>query len=87
MKNSEEGSYNERFITKLRRNFRSHELILELPNRLFYDGELIVSILKKLRLVLFPTEVSLSFFWEHFFYVETVYIQKVFSMQVSVINM
>jgi hypothetical protein len=42
-KESEEGSYNSNFITKLRRNFRSHELILELPNRLFYDGELIVS--------------------------------------------
>ncbi|XP_021920403.1 putative helicase mov-10-B.2 isoform X4 [Zootermopsis nevadensis] len=41
MKNTEEGSYNNRFITKLRRNFRSHELILELPNTLFYDGELI----------------------------------------------
>lgn len=40
-KESEEGSYNSKFITKLRRNFRSHELILELPNRLFYDGELI----------------------------------------------
>jgi helicase MOV-10 len=38
-----EGHYNDRFITKLRRNFRSHELILELPNKLFYDGELIVS--------------------------------------------
>jgi helicase MOV-10 len=43
-KTSEEGSYNDRFITKLRRNFRSHEVILELPNRLFYDGELVVSI-------------------------------------------
>jgi hypothetical protein len=41
--NTEE-PYNAKFITKLRRNFRSHELILELPNRLFYKGELIVSI-------------------------------------------
>lgn len=44
-KGNEEGSYNSKFIIKLRRNFRSHELILELPNKLFYDGELLVSIL------------------------------------------
>jgi helicase MOV-10 len=47
-KESEEGSYNSKFITKLCRNFRSHELILELPNKLFYDGELIVSMLHTL---------------------------------------
>ncbi|PNF41191.1 hypothetical protein B7P43_G01458 [Cryptotermes secundus] len=40
-KESEERSYNSKFITKLRRNFRSHALILEVPNKLFYDGELI----------------------------------------------
>jgi hypothetical protein len=34
------------YITKLRRNFRSHKLILELPNKMFYDGDLLVSILK-----------------------------------------
>lgn len=38
---NEDGTYNDKFITKLRRNFRSHELILELPNSLFYEGELI----------------------------------------------
>jgi helicase MOV-10 len=32
--------YNGMYITKLRRNFRSHKLILELPNRMFYNGEL-----------------------------------------------
>lgn len=30
-----------RFITKLKRNFRSHPKILELPNQLFYENELI----------------------------------------------
>lgn len=40
---NKEEPYNAKFITKLRRNFRSHELILELPNRLFYKGELIPS--------------------------------------------
>lgn len=44
-KESEERSYNSKFITKLRHNFRSHELILALPNKLFYDGDLIVSML------------------------------------------
>jgi superfamily I DNA and/or RNA helicase len=43
-KENEEGTYNDKFITKLRRNFRSHALLLELPNKLFYGGELIVSI-------------------------------------------
>ncbi|XP_069689318.1 putative helicase mov-10-B.1 isoform X2 [Periplaneta americana] len=38
---SENGMYDKRVITKLRRNFRSHELILRLPNKLFYDNELI----------------------------------------------
>jgi helicase MOV-10 len=33
--------YNGLYITKLIRNFRSHQLILELPNRMFYDGELV----------------------------------------------
>lgn len=32
--------YDERIITKLLNNYRSHPAILELPNRLFYDGEL-----------------------------------------------
>jgi hypothetical protein len=41
---NKEEPYNDKFITKLRRNFRSHEQILELSNRLFYEGELIVSI-------------------------------------------
>jgi hypothetical protein len=49
----EERRYNSKFITKLCRNFRSHELIIELPNKLFYDGELIVSILHALWLALF----------------------------------
>lgn len=52
-KESEEGSYNSKFITKLRRNFRSHALILEVPNKLFYDGELIVSMLHTLGLRMF----------------------------------
>ena len=32
--------YDERIITKLLNNYRSHPAILELPNHLFYDGEL-----------------------------------------------
>ena len=35
------GSYDARVITKLVRNYRSHEVLLELPNRLFYDDDLI----------------------------------------------
>eukprot|EP00808_Paulinella_micropora_P025780 g1722.t1 len=33
-------TYNPRFITKLIKNYRSHPKILDVPNRLFYDGEL-----------------------------------------------
>uniref|UniRef100_A0A336N0E0 CSON007522 protein n=1 Tax=Culicoides sonorensis TaxID=179676 RepID=A0A336N0E0_CULSO len=33
--------YNEACITKLLQNFRSHKNILEIPNKLFYDNELI----------------------------------------------
>ncbi|KAG1680363.1 hypothetical protein FOA52_015454 [Chlamydomonas sp. UWO 241] len=33
--------YNTAYITKLVHNYRSHPAILELPNRLFYDGELL----------------------------------------------
>ncbi|KAH3800819.1 putative helicase MOV-10 [Dreissena polymorpha] len=32
--------YNPRYITKLIRNYRSHDMILEIPRRLFYDNEL-----------------------------------------------
>lgn len=34
-------SGNENFMTKLVRNYRTHEAILRLPSELFYDGELI----------------------------------------------
>ncbi|XP_066209574.1 helicase MOV-10 isoform X1 [Saccopteryx leptura] len=32
--------YNAQFITKLLRNYRSHPTILDIPNRLYYEGEL-----------------------------------------------
>lgn len=32
--------YDERIITKLLKNYRSHPAILKLPNEMFYDGEL-----------------------------------------------
>lgn len=32
--------YNAQFITKLLRNYRSHPTILDVPNRLYYEGEL-----------------------------------------------
>ncbi|PIN22560.1 RNA helicase [Handroanthus impetiginosus] len=35
------GTGNENFMTKLVRNYRTHEAILRLPSELFYDGELI----------------------------------------------
>ncbi|KAL4622450.1 putative helicase mov-10-B.1 isoform X1 [Arapaima gigas] len=34
------GVFEERFVTKLLRNYRSHPAILRIPNDLFYDGEL-----------------------------------------------
>jgi hypothetical protein len=34
------GGYNPHVLTKLVRNFRSHEELLHLPNELFYEGEL-----------------------------------------------
>ncbi|XP_038143312.1 putative helicase mov-10-B.1 [Cyprinodon tularosa] len=35
-----EGVYNNLYVTKLLRNYRSHPVILKIPNELFYDGEL-----------------------------------------------
>jgi len=35
-----DSTYDKRYITKLINNYRSHEKILEVPNQLFYDGEL-----------------------------------------------
>ncbi|XP_034552596.1 putative helicase mov-10-B.2 isoform X2 [Notolabrus celidotus] len=35
-----EGVFDNRFVTKLLLNYRSHPAILEVPNELFYDGEL-----------------------------------------------
>jgi helicase MOV-10 len=37
------GKYNPLFITKLEQNYRSHPCILELPNKLFYNGDLKVA--------------------------------------------
>ncbi|XP_023681367.1 putative helicase mov-10-B.1 isoform X2 [Paramormyrops kingsleyae] len=39
MKNSE-SRFDERYVTKLVKNYRSHPAILKIPNELFYDGEL-----------------------------------------------
>ncbi|XP_031700309.1 putative helicase mov-10-B.2 [Anarrhichthys ocellatus] len=36
----DEGEFNNRFVTKLLRNYRSHPAILKVPNELFYDNEL-----------------------------------------------
>uniref|UniRef100_A0A8D0DA04 RNA helicase n=1 Tax=Sander lucioperca TaxID=283035 RepID=A0A8D0DA04_SANLU len=36
----DEGVFNNRFVTKLLRNYRSHPAILKVPNELFYDEEL-----------------------------------------------
>ena len=36
----EEPHYDNRVLTKLLRNYRSHPAILKLPNRMFYDNEL-----------------------------------------------
>lgn len=36
-----ENKYNSRYITKLIRNYRSQEPILHVPNKLFYDNELL----------------------------------------------
>ncbi|XP_070766761.1 putative helicase mov-10-B.1 [Enoplosus armatus] len=39
-KSHETQGFNNRFITKLLRNYRSHPAILKIPNELFYKGEL-----------------------------------------------
>ncbi|XP_008334715.1 putative helicase mov-10-B.1 [Cynoglossus semilaevis] len=36
-----EGAFDNCFVTKLLRNYRSHPAILKVPNELFYDGELL----------------------------------------------
>lgn len=35
-----EGNYNPTMVTRLLKNFRSHETILKLPNDMFYDSKL-----------------------------------------------
>ncbi|XP_042346930.1 putative helicase mov-10-B.2 [Plectropomus leopardus] len=39
-KQHETQGFNNRFVTKLLRNYRSHRSILKIPNKLFYNGEL-----------------------------------------------
>ncbi|CAB1428895.1 unnamed protein product [Pleuronectes platessa] len=39
----DEGEWDRRFVTKLLCNYRSHPSILEVPNELFYDSELLCS--------------------------------------------
>lgn len=38
-----DNEYDDRVITKLVTNYRSHEVLLHIPNKLFYDNELKVS--------------------------------------------
>lgn len=40
-KRDERNKYNPHYITKLIRNFRSHDCILHVPNKKFYNNELI----------------------------------------------
>lgn len=40
-KDEDTKQYNTDIITKLIRNFRSHEMLLKLPSEMFYDGELL----------------------------------------------
>lgn len=35
------GKYDQNYITKLIKNYRSHERLLYIPNKLFYDEDLI----------------------------------------------
>lgn len=35
------GKYNPNYITKLIHNYRSHDVLLRIPNSVFYDNELI----------------------------------------------
>ncbi|KAG9352845.1 hypothetical protein JZ751_017421 [Albula glossodonta] len=48
-KEEKSGRFNNKFVTKLLRNYRSHPAILKIPNELFYDGELQVFADKELR--------------------------------------
>ncbi|XP_062855111.1 putative helicase mov-10-B.2 [Trichomycterus rosablanca] len=52
-----ETGYNNQYVTKLLRNYRSHRAILKIPNEMFYDGELLTC----------ADEFSTSFYcnWEH----------------------
>ncbi|KAJ8399528.1 hypothetical protein AAFF_G00409390 [Aldrovandia affinis] len=48
-KEEKSGRFNNQFVTKLLRNYRSHPAILKIPNELFYDGELQVFADEELR--------------------------------------
>lgn len=39
-KSTDSGHFDTRFVTKLLRNYRSHDAILKIPNELFYENEL-----------------------------------------------
>jgi hypothetical protein len=39
-KNSVTGKFDPTLITKLKKNYRSHPMLIDLSNRLFYDGEI-----------------------------------------------
>lgn len=39
-RDTETGEYNQTYITQLIRNYRSHQEILEIPNKLFYENSL-----------------------------------------------
>jgi hypothetical protein len=74
-KENKTSGYNGLYITKLKRNFRSHQLILKLPNRMFYDGELMVSMLKTSQFCSFHSENDpLTSYEEHFFFLDVCHV-------------
>lgn len=60
LKNEGTKQYNSDVMVKLIKNYRSHSVILKVPNDLFYDGHLLVRFLS-----IYPFFLSIDFFLKH----------------------
>ena len=59
----EKNKYNARYITKLVRNYRSQKPILHIPNKLFYDNELLCCAKSDMKLSILPNKTfPITFF-------------------------
>lgn len=65
-RNTTTGKYNQKFITQLVKNYRSHSDILSVPNNLFYENKLVAKAPKGNLILIFDFKYSQYNFFQRY---------------------